>query len=59
MRLFELFDNTLENFLLELKKQPVDVEHYGNWTVELSKQPVIMGTLTNNEKKFVAKLIKS
>jgi len=56
MRLFELFDNTLENFLLELKKQPVDVEHYGNWTVELSKQPVIMGTLTNNEKKFVAKL---
>ena len=55
MRLFELFENTFD-ILTEFDEKNVDTEHYGNWTVKISKTPVIMGALTNQEKKYVAKL---
>jgi hypothetical protein len=58
MRISEIiFSNKIEitESVIDLFEAiPTDREDYGNWTIQMSRKPVVMGKVTGPEAKFVA-----
>jgi len=46
----------INEILNEAETPKVDIEHYGNWTISMSKDPVIMKAITGDTAQFVAKV---
>lgn len=47
-------ENIIENIGKLFEVVEKDTEHYGNWTIEMSAKPVVMGKITGPEPKYVA-----
>lgn len=46
----------INEILNEAEPPKVDIEHYGNWIISMSKDPVIMKAITGDKAQFVAKV---
>lgn len=42
--------------IAEAEVPQVDIEHMGNWTVSLSKEPIILKSVTGDKPQFVARI---
>ena len=52
MRFFEI----LESFIDLFEAAGFDTEHYGNWIVDMSVKPIVMGNVTGPKPTYVARI---
>lgn len=46
----------IKEILKEAEPPKVDIEHQGNWTITMSREPVILRSVTGDKAQFVAKI---